>query len=302
MMASLSFRAPRLTGGAPLLIGLVLVGSFSYHCDAFAQQSSLLEFEVVSVKRSVGGQVRLGGNSPGTFIANNFSAAGLIMEAYGVRSFQISGGPRWLADDKFDIQAKYAVDSEKGQSIEQQRKDMDVRLERLLGDRFQLRVHAETKTLPIYILTVAEGGVKVHETNCSAFDPNGKLPQASVGERPVTACGSRYGNKGINRTLDWAGTTMADFARWALPNIVGRPVIDKTELTGQFDLHLEWTPDQATSGITGGNSETPREPADDTGSLSIFTAVQEQMGLRLKSGRGPVEVIVVDHIERPSDN
>jgi uncharacterized protein (TIGR03435 family) len=226
------------------------------------------------------------------------------MEAYGVRAFQVLGVPGWLDDEKFDIQAKYAVDSDRGQSPEQQWKSMDDRLRRMLEDRFRLQVHREPKTLPVYLLTIGKGGHKLHESQCVALNPNDQPPHTPSDEKPRMPCESRYGNKESNRTLDWTGTTMPDFVRYALPNILGRPVIDKTELHGNFDVHLEWSPDQATPGITGADVEKRGTAAlpDDTTTLSIFTAVQEQLGLKLESGRGPVEVIVVDHVEMPSEN
>jgi uncharacterized protein (TIGR03435 family) len=283
--------------------GMMTAGLFWQQLSR-AQQSPSSEFDVASIKRSAGGQVSLGSRSPGTFFASNFSVKGLLMEAYGVRAFQVSGLPGWLDDKKFDVQAKYAVDSDRGQSPELQWKSMDDRLRRLLEDRFRLQVHREQKTLPVYLLTIGKGGHKLPESRCVALNPNDQPSHTSTGEKPRMPCESRYGNKGSNRTLDWTGTTMPDFVRYALPNILGRPVIDNTDLHGNFDVHLEWSPDQTTPGITGADVEKggTAPPPEETGTLSIFTALQEQLGLRLEAGRGPVEVIVVDHVEMPSEN
>ena len=263
-------------------------------------QSAHPEFEVASIKLSAGGLVSLGTKSPGTFFAANHSVAGLLMAAYGVRAFQIQDGPGhgWIRSVKYDVLAKYKADSTgNGQSTEKEWADIDIMLQALLEDRFQMKVHRETKTLPVYALTVAKSGLKLHPANC--------ITQPAAGEKPLNICESRYGNKGLNRTLDWTGTNMADLTRFALPNIMGRTVIDKTGLQGSFDIHLEWTPDQATEGITGSQSPgNPGGPAPlgDATAISIFTAFQEQLGLKLESDKGPVEVIVIDHVERPSSN
>lgn len=289
-----------VAASAIVLGGLMLAGSLAPRWIAFAQEQPRLTFEVASLKPSAGGRVALGEKSPGTFYADNYPLAGLIMEAYGIRNFQISGGPGWIHSDKYDILAKHKVSSR-----ERPLEEMDAMLRSLLEDRFKLKVHRETKQLPLYALTVAKSGLKLREGSCVSVDPNKQQPQPAAGEKPPNICESRYGNNGPNRTLDWTGTNITDFTRWALPNIMSRTVIDKTGLAGRFDIHLEWTPDQATAGLTG--SEAPvipggASPAGDTGTISIFTAIQEQLGLKLESEKGPVEVIVVDHVEKPDAN
>lgn len=288
-------------GAPPLIAGLVL-GILPSVPIASGQSPAPMAFEVISIKRSAGGQVMLGRTSPGTFSTSNFPLKGLIMEAYGVRAFQVTGVPGALGDERFDIQAKYDASLDGGISAEQQQKDMTLRIQRLLEDRFALKAHREAKPLPVYVLSTAKGGNKLQESKCT--DPNGPRSEAAAGGPSPVSCESRYGNKGNNRTLDWTGATVEDFVHFALPNILGRPVIDKTGLLGKFDLHLEWTPDQATSGITGANPERQGAPAspDNPNAISIFSAVQEQMGLRLESGRAPVDVVAVEHLEMPSDN
>jgi|SRR5665213_3656774 len=275
----------------PVLAGILNVSQIQ-------AQSGHPEFEVASIKLSAGGPVSLGRKSPGTFFAENYSVAGLIMAAYGIRAFQIQDGPGWIRSVKYDVLAKYKADSTgKGQPTEKEWTDIDIMLQALLEDRFQMKVHRETKTLPVYALTVAKNGLKLHPADC--------ITQPAAGEKPLNICESRYGSRGLNRTLDWTGTNMVDLTRFALPNIMGRTVIDKTGVQGSFDIHLEWTPDQATAGITGSGSPGDpggSAPLGDATAISIFTAFQEQLGLKLESEKGPVEVIAIDHIERPSSN
>jgi uncharacterized protein (TIGR03435 family) len=160
-------------------------------------------------------------------------------------------------------------------------------LQTLLEERFQLKVHRETKELPVFVLTVARSGLKMQPTKEGSC-----LSPRDVPSQPgSTPCGPRRVRSGSPTTIaiGGRGMTVPYIFGGIIGNMLGGPVVDKTGLQGQFDFTLEWTP----GGINA--------PADATGP-SIFTAVEEQLGLKLTSGKGPVEVIVIDHVERPSAN
>jgi uncharacterized protein (TIGR03435 family) len=249
---------------------------------AFAQSS---KFEVASIRPSSpdahGSSVMT--DKVGGLNAENMPLRALITMAYGIRDFQLSGGPGWLATDRYDIIAKpervanAAVPPNYTPLTDDQRKVRDDqwkdRVRNLLAERVGLVVHKEVKEEQIYVLTVAKGG-----------------PKLVV----VTTPGGRQGmstNRGRNQGY---AATMSMLAM-DLSNNVGRPVIDKTGLTEKYDWVLQWTPDMPAT-----NPDAP-QPADGPGP-TIFTALQEQLGLKLESSKGPVETYVIDKVDRPSEN
>ena len=267
------------------------------------------EFEAASIRLNLDGTpyVFNGMKSLGTFSAVNQSLRNLIQEAYGRPSgrrnwlpyfaaagqgMPIVGGPEWIGE-RYDITAKWHAAPADGHVtlavVKKAQAEMELMLQSLLEQRFQVKVHRETRDLPVYELTVATPG-KLKQGNCVVFDP----------ERPAAStnyCGaSSEGRKGVDWTLDGNGMKMSELADTLSNLIGGRPVIDKTAYTGTFDVHLRWTPGQGETGARDAGV-----PPDDA-SASIFSVLQEQLGLRLKAGRGPVEVIVVDRAERPSAN
>jgi len=145
-------------------------------------------------------------------------------------------------------------------------------MQALLADRFKLALHRDTKELPVYALTIARGGPKLSASG-------GEFPRMRIGRGQIEA-------------QKW---TMAKFAS-DLARQLGRPVIDRTELAGTYDFKLEWTPDESQPG----SAEPGGERTISVVGPSIFTALQEQLGLRLESTKGPVEILVVDHVEKPS--
>ena len=213
----------------------------------------------------------------------------LLQSAFGVRAFQISGGPEWSKSDRYDIGAKLesspnAVPEKDVSELtdqERQTKGALLRevLQRLLADRFQLRTHRETKQLPIYLLTVASGGPKLETAGSS---------DVSGGLRP-------------GRGILAGDRTDVPFLAKAISQIVGRPVVDQTGLTGKYNFELKWSPELGSANTAWGDSPAVL-PAADPDRATIFTALQEQLGLKLTSGKGPVEVIVIDHLARPTEN
>lgn len=227
----------------------------------------------------------------------NLALRRLILIAYGVQDYQLSGDPPWAASEHYDIQAK----ADGSTSVQQMEGPM---LQALLEDRFKMVLHRETRQLPVYELTVVSGGAKVQPSKDGSCIPysvdSPPLPAPAAGEPRPTFCGLRMVVEGLNRTLEGKGVSMAVLATnlsRTYNSALGRNVIDSTGLTGIFDIHLKWAIDDLTGAVGPGTAA----PSDPTGP-SIFTAMQEQLGLKLKPGKGPVEVLVIDHIEKPSSN
>ena len=248
-----------------------------------------LEFEVASIKPTAGlHEQALVQAIPGRVNIQNFTPRTLIQFAYEVADYQVLGGPSWIRTDHYDVQAK----AEGNPSSRQMTGPM---LQSLLADRFRLSFHRETRQMTVYALTVPKGSAKLEPTangNCIVYSmdlPPPGLPQP--GSPQPNFCGfPRTLNSGLNRTLDGKAITLAQLATSLSRGELHRPMIDKTGLDGRFDIHLTWMtePPNAEPGVSDGPS--------------IFTALQEQLNLKLESTRGPVEVLVIDRIERPSEN
>jgi uncharacterized protein (TIGR03435 family) len=263
-------------------------------------------FEVASIKRNTSGDGRVFiRNQAGRFVATNVTLKLLIRNAYRLQDFQISGGPSWLSADHFDIVAKVDSGVEQTPFTPDQSAPSTVQLmiRALLADRFKLVVHTEKKDLPIYALVVARKdgrlGAELHksEIDCGALAAApGRSSQPPPTPGGLPQCGVRIGigNMSVN------GGTLAQLAN-SLAMFVGRTVVDKTELTGAFDFNLTWTPDQMPNVQAGPPppNAPPPPPAD---APSIYTALQEQLGLKLDSTRGPVEILVIDRADHPTEN
>ena len=214
-------------------------------------------------------------NPGGDLNLTGASLRNLISYAYNVRPFQISGGPKWIDTERFDIEARVAtpdaVTPSEPKKVSGEPRKTGERLKSLLADRFQVMLHAETKEQPVYALVVAKGGFKLQESteveNMIRRIGRGELKGQGVGLNMLV----------LN-----------------LSSELGRRVIDKTGLAGKYSFDLKWT---SAAPTPGGASQ----PADSDGP-SIFTAVQEQLGLRLEAEKGPVEILVIDRAERPSKN
>ncbi len=247
-------------------------------------------FEVASIKPSAVDRDKAYVQAiPGRLLMVNFAPRTLITLAFGVEGYQLSGGPSWIESERYDIQAK----AEGNASVQQMEGPM---LQALLAERFQLKFHREMKQMSVYELSVAgRGNLKVSEEgSCIPYDVNAPPPLApKPGEPRPNFCGyPRSGGQSPNRTLDGGGISIPALAKALERGELHRPVIDRTGLQGAFDLHLRWASDSA-----GGQPDP-----DAADSVSIFAAVKEQLGLKLESSRGAVEVIVIDRMERPSPN
>ena len=238
-------------------------------------------FEVASIKPNVSGAAnRTIHPTPGRLSIFNLTLKDLVRYAYQVRDFQVSGGPSWINSDQYDIEAK----AEGNPSQDQMR----LMLQALLQDRFELALHHDTKELPIYELTVAKGGLKLQPLkpgDCMTYDPNNP---PEPGHKNSDFCGNLSNGRG---SFDGTSASMADVASM-LSYPLGRTIVDKTGIEGKFRVHLTFAPDE----VAGGPAASP-----DAGP-SIFTALQEQLGLKLESAKGPVEVLVIEHVQKPSEN
>ena len=235
------------------------------------------QFDVVSVKPSAPDEHNsfMMRNLPGgTYRLAGVPLRMLMMQAYDVKAFQISGGPDWIRTDRWDITAK--AEGVEGRLAKDRLNPM---LQALMIDRFQLKIHKEFREMPVYALVVDKKG--------------SKLAVHTTGESEMR---TGYGSLSVKKGA------MPGLASW-LSQQLGRVVIDQTGLKIEYDYQLEWTPDP---GQGGGESiglppELPR-PRAETNGPSIFTALQEQLGLRLVSQKGPVEIVVIDSVEKPSAN
>jgi bla regulator protein blaR1 len=278
-------------------------------------------FEVASIKPNKGNgmgrfiQIRDRG---GRFSATNMPTEALIEFAYGVKPFQISGAPKWLNSDRYDIEAKpESSASDKPERLtEEQRKTEQERLklmvQSLLADRFKLAIHTETKELPVYVLVVAKNGPKLQESKEGSSLPDPKLTEPKPGE-PRDKAFRAAGPKGAGMMMG-RGTINGRMAPLqlladALSRQLDRTVLDRTGLNGKYDISLHWTPDESQSqmfkgpgGGEGGPGPNEGAPSPDASGPSIFTAIQEQVGLKLESQKGPVEIIVIDHVEKATEN
>jgi len=261
------------------------------------------EYEAATIKPSQGpGPYKKIGlwAAPDGFSAWFITPQQIISIAYGVESFQFSGGPNWLPSERFDIQAKMdAATTEALAKLSQAQRVLAQQqmLQALLADRFQLTVHRETKEGTIYTLVVAKGGPKLQEAKPGDTYPNG----VTYPDGTHAGAGSMSGSQ-VTGDLTAQAVPIARLVQ-SLIQMLGHPVSDKTELKGVYDFKLQFTPDDRLQPPNGAapNARLLVPPAD-SNAPSLFDALQEQLGLKLESGKGPVETLVVDQIEQPTEN
>lgn len=285
-----------------MAVAAVAAGLFS--AAAQTQTPARAGFEVASIKLNPAcrGGRSSGPPTPGRLEITCASLQDLIQQAYGtfangpkftLKRLRITGGPAWVESDVYTITAK----ADGGTPIWQMNGPM---LQALLEERFALKLHRETREGSVYDLTIAKGGPKLKATpegGCVPFDLNqNRMPgPPAPGEPRVRYCGSMQtmSNGGKNIMNGW-GATLSNLAGMLSPG-VGRDIIDKTGLTGLFDYRLEFSRDEVRAETNPGEASTPE-------GSSLFTAIEEQLGLKLVSAKGPVEYVVIDHVERPTDN
>jgi uncharacterized protein (TIGR03435 family) len=272
----------RAHGSGKLLLGGWLNIALTILCGAASPQRLIAQtpqavsgpspsFDVASIKPSKSeGQDDTEEDDRNQRIKSLYEGAPLIEcmgNAYGVKDYQIIG-PKWIKLQRYDINAV-------GANPTNDRMARLLMLQNLLADRFQVKLHREVRTLPMLELTVLKKGPRIGE--------------------PKPGSGSSI--SGNNAGTTFKGASMADLAG-SLIRITGLPVVDKTGLTARYDFDLRYSR-ESQSGVPESSGESG---ANDTSAPSIFTALQEQLGLKLKAVKGPVEVLVIDHVEQPSAN
>jgi uncharacterized protein (TIGR03435 family) len=275
----------------PASLGLMNAAQVQAQTQSDEAAVKVPEYAVATVKpaKSDDGRIMM------MFTPDGISVSGvplqlLLREAFGVGDDRIVGVPGWVKTGRYDIQAKVDgadVPKLSKLSTEQRR----LMLVPLLANRFGLMFHHETRELPVYALVIAKGGSRLKESKASHTAAGGEPP------RRMTMIRGR-GN------IEGQGSSIENLVH-VLSEQLGRTIIDKTGLAGTYDYTLNWTPDDAPpmgGGPGGGPPGSDNAPPQDAGGPSVFTAIQEQLGLRLEPQKGPADVIVIDHIETPSAN
>jgi len=267
--------ATKFAIGRKLLLAAAVTGVAGPALHAQAKPAPITAdnaaFDVASIReniKSVDGRTHIYRHpDDGQFLAINASLRVLIQFAFDMPDAQILNAPAWLGSRNFDVEAK--ADAAVEQWIhtldsDRSKTAKQKMVQGLLADRFHLVTHEETRDLPVYALVVFKNGAKLQEAKGGSKFDSGRSQITDLGA-PIA--------------------TLAD----QLSRVAGRPVVDKTGLAGRFDMTLKWTPDSSA-------------PSSDSDGLSIFTAVQEQLGLKLEPTKAPIPVLVIDHVEMPSAN
>ena len=244
----------------------------------------------------------------GRFTATNVPLQRLIRRAYGLQTLQVLGGPDWMDADRFDIVATFDPEELDGWNRWLQRDNPRVMLmlQNLLVERFNLQMHTETRDMQYYALVLAKAngqlgeGIQPSTIDCAAYyqaREQAQRPDGAPGNIVPTGahCGLRLASRGLLETIESGAVVMPRFAE-SLQIFLGAMVRDETGLEGLFDVDVTFLRDPALA------PELPVPPGDTGVGPSIFAAVQEQLGLELESRLGPIEVLVVDHVEQPTPN
>jgi uncharacterized protein (TIGR03435 family) len=277
---ALSAKAGRV--GLPLLLSAAL--------SAQTPDIDKLRFEVASVKPNMSGSqnANIELHPGGRITATNVVLANLMRNVFNLQPYQLVNAPDWIETARFDIEAK--ADREYSAREDAPAPELLAMLRNLLADRFQLVTHRDMREMPVYALVKAKAdGTLGPQIRRSTVDCEGQAARALAarrgggpadgGAKPIVRCRMSTTAGRIVGT----GTTISELMRRLSPPL-GRPVVDRTGLSGAFDLELQWSPEQTA----------------DTSGPSLFTAVQEQLGLKLESQRAPVEVLVIDKLEKPT--
>jgi bla regulator protein BlaR1 len=275
----------------PLVFGLMREPQTIAVLQVTTAAAKLPAYEVASVKPDKSGtDMMMIRTTAVGFSAKNVLLKELIRNAYGIEENQIQGAPGWLGSARYDIEAKVSSsDTDALHDVSPEQRGL--MLQPLLAERFQLKVHSEVRDLPVLALVVAKDGPKLHEARPGDTYPNGIKGFDGEGGAGLMHMGPGQ--------LTVQGLTMSSVAR-LLSEQLGLMVQNATGLTGNYDFTLQWSPDRGTTdaGQPGPDNAASKESAGP----SVFTAVQEQLGLKLESRKSPVEVLVIDHVEKPSEN
>jgi uncharacterized protein (TIGR03435 family) len=257
-----------VTLGMTRISALIVVMSLALRAQ---EASRKVQFEEASIKpgdpNSSGGTTN---SSPGRFSATNVTLKRLIGRAYDLEPYQIEGGPKWIETEKFTIAAKLEDEDATSPSKEERGKILRAALQNMLESRFLVQAHRESKIMPCFALVIAKRGPKLHEV-----EPKG---------------GSTWSS---SRGLLTANRISMEYFASILSSVTERPVKDMTGLKAVYELKLEWMPE---------NAGTEPKPEQSSAAPSIFTALQEQLGLKLETTKAPVEMLIIDRAEKPVEN
>jgi len=263
-------------------------------------QSRKNAFEVASVKPNGSRDLRarMDIQPGGRFTATNVSLRMLITNAYQLFNYQIAKGPDWVEKDRWDVAAKGEEGSRPATPARSPGvpSDTQVLLQALIEDRYKLKAHKETRNLRVYNLVVMKGRVKIKLSDNQT--PPAPRDDAEI-PRPYWGGAIEHGNVMLGPSnIHATGITLAELAR-SLSLVLGRQVVDRTMLKGRYDISLEWTSDiSQPMDIYDPTMPFPRYP----NAPSIYTAIEERLGLRLVSSNGPVEVLIIDNVQKPTAN
>jgi uncharacterized protein (TIGR03435 family) len=277
------------------LLTLALAIALTSNAQTSPQTQSKFEYEVASIKPDLSNNGNSSTNNPSDgFVATNATLATLIQSAYGILNFQLVGGPDWINSERYVVDAK--MDAETADAL--QKLNLEDRLlarhqmlQALLADRLKLTTHRETRDLPVYFLVIAKNGSKLHQAKSGDAYENGLKSRGGTMGQGMSSNSNRF-----TTSITDQGMPIASLLP-LLGRPLGRPVLDKTGLTGNFDFTLKFAVERPSPDATMNGGPIP-----DADAPFLLEAIQQQLGLKLESGKGPVEVIVIDHIERPSGN
>ncbi len=294
-----------------LSLACLALGAAQLRAQVLHATGPLPSFEVATIKPSTDGKAVPSITTPTESRTMNVTARNLIEQAYHIPwtsglNERVLGGPTWIDNDHYDVEAR--IDESMAatfatMSNDRQKEQTSLMMQALLADRFKLKVHFETRQLPIYALAVAKGGPKLAAAKESPAiaERDDRWPPGAI--PPPSAENLRKGvfvqYLGQEAEMTAREATFDQLMHWlaGYSEIGGRTVVNQTGLTGTYDFTLRWTRERLTTptqqSVT--SSSEPEAPA-------LFTSLTEQLGLRLISTKGPVEVLVIDHIERPSEN
>jgi len=250
--------------------------AFELSAQVQSARPAFEEFDVATIKSTApdwkaGRFIRMEGAE---FVARNHTLKTLVAAAYNLTPRIIAGGPGWIDSDHYDILAKPP-----GELRPNLAEQMSM-LRKLLSDRFQLKFHREPKELPVYALTIAKNGPKLKELPASPDPP----PALLITLAPTGA------------SIPGRNASMGDLASVLQRAALDRPVLDRTGLSARYDFDLQWTPNESQfGGIAPGENAQSTHP-------DLFVAIQQQLGLRLEATRGAVRMLVIETVERPSEN
>jgi uncharacterized protein (TIGR03435 family) len=287
---------------------IVVIASASMVALHAQQASDRPRFEVASVKPNVRNDGRVSVNRTGSrYTASGVSLALLVRNAYSVQEFQVIGMPAWGDSDRFDIVAAMPADPNPAPASPGAPSGQALMMQSLLEERFHLAVHRETREMPVYALVMANGdrafGPSLHrsDVDCAALaavrERGGALPPPQPGQLPPCSSSVAPGSIVVrSQTMAQLATALSFLTNTG--SSLGRLIVDRTGLEGYYDVDLHFTPDRIPNfGPTGPPQGLPPIDPD---AASIYAAMREQLGLKLESQRAPVDMIVIDRVEKPT--